>query len=76
LAYRIGRAYAAFLQPRQVAVGHDVRLTSPALSAALAKGLLDGGAGVLDIGLCGTEEIYFADLPPPARRRHHGHRQP
>ena len=60
LAYRIGRAYAAFLQPRRVAVGHDVRLTSPALSAALAKGLLDGGAEVWDIGLCGTEEIYFA----------------
>ena len=60
LAWRIGRAYAALLQPRQVAVGHDVRLTSPALSTALAEGLLDGGAGVLDIGLCGTEEIYFA----------------
>ncbi len=60
LAYRIGRAYAALLQPRRVAVGHDVRLTSPALSAAVAKGLLDGGADVLDIGLCGTEEIYFA----------------
>jgi phosphomannomutase/phosphoglucomutase len=43
-----------------VAVGHDVRLTSPALSAAVADGLLDGGADVLDIGLCGTEEIYFA----------------
>ncbi len=60
LAYRIGRAYAALLHPRQVAVGHDVRLTSPALSAAVAEGLLDGGAGVLDIGPCGTEEIYFA----------------
>jgi phosphomannomutase len=60
LAYRIGRAYAALLQPHQVAVGHDVRLTSPALSAAVAQGLLDGGADVLDIGLCGAEEIYFA----------------
>lgn len=60
LAYRIGRAYAALLQPRRVAVGHDVRLTSPALSAAVAEGLLDGGAAVWDIGLCGTEEIYFA----------------
>ncbi|MCP5157830.1 MAG: phosphomannomutase [Gammaproteobacteria bacterium] len=59
LAYRIGRAYAIFLRPRRVAVGHDVRLSSPALSAALANGLLDGGADVLDIGLCGTEEIYF-----------------
>ena len=60
LAYRIGRAYAALLTPRTVAVGHDVRLSSPALSAATAEGLLDGGADVLDIGLCGTEEIYFA----------------
>lgn len=60
LAYRIGRAYAARLQPRQVAVGHDVRLSSPALSAAVTAGLQDGGAEVLDIGLCGTEEIYFA----------------
>ena len=60
LAYRIGRAYAIFLQPRRVAIGHDVRLSSPALSAAVAKGLLDGGVEVWDIGLCGTEEIYFA----------------
>ncbi len=60
LAYRIGRAYAVFLRPRRVAVGHDVRLSSPGLSAALTNGLLDGGTDVLDIGLCGTEEIYFA----------------
>ena len=46
LAYRIGRAYAARLQPRQVAVGHDVRLSSPALSAAVTAGLQDGGAEV------------------------------
>ncbi len=60
LAYRLGRAYAVFLRPRRVAVGYDVRLSSPGLSAALVKGLLDGGTDVLDIGLCGTEEIYFA----------------
>ncbi|HRD48177.1 MAG: phosphomannomutase [Candidatus Competibacter sp.] len=60
LAYRIGRAYAVFLQPRKVAVGHDVRLSSPALSAALAHGLLDAGVEVMDIGQCGTEEVYFA----------------
>ena len=60
LAYRIGRAYAALLHPRRVAVGHDVRSSSPALSMALSEGLMDGGAGVVDIGLCGTEEIYFA----------------
>ncbi len=60
LAYRIGRAYAAFLQPARVAVGHDVRLTSPGLSAALIRGLNDSGVAVVDIGLCGTEEVYFA----------------
>jgi phosphomannomutase/phosphoglucomutase len=60
LAYRLGRAYSVFLRPRRVAVGHDVRLSSPGLSAALTRGLLDGGTDVLDIGLCGTEEIYFA----------------
>ena len=60
LAYRIGRAYALFVAPRRVAVGHDIRLSSPDLATALARGLTAGGADVLDIGLCGTEEIYFA----------------
>jgi phosphomannomutase/phosphoglucomutase len=60
LAWRIGRAYAELLQPRKIAVGHDVRPSSPALSAAVASGLLESGADVVDIGLCGTEEIYFA----------------
>lgn len=62
IAYRIGRAFAMLFQPRRVAVGHDVRLTSPALSAAVARGLMDRGVMVLDIGLCGTEEIYFASF--------------
>ncbi|NCP03550.1 MAG: phosphomannomutase [Deltaproteobacteria bacterium] len=60
IAYRIGRAYAEFLQPQRVVVGRDIRLSSAALCAALAQGLMDGGADVLDIGLCGTEEIYHA----------------
>src|SRR5210317_210630 len=60
VAYRIGRAFAQFLQPKRVVVGQDVRPTSPALTAALIKGLTEGGADVLDIGLCGTEEVYFA----------------
>ena len=60
LAYRIGRAYAVTVQPRRAAVGHDVRLSNPTLATALANGLLDSGVDVLDIGLCGTEEIYFA----------------
>jgi len=60
VAYRIGRAFAQYLQPETVVVGQDVRPTSPALTAALVKGLTEGGADVLDIGLCGTEEVYFA----------------
>jgi phosphomannomutase len=60
VAYRIGRAFAQFLKPKTVVVGQDVRPTSPALTAALIKGLTEGGADVLDIGLCGTEEVYFA----------------
>ncbi|MEJ2471744.1 MAG: phosphomannomutase, partial [Desulfuromonadales bacterium] len=60
VAYRIGRAYAQFLKPATVVVGRDVRPTSPALCEALCRGLTEGGANVLDIGLCGTEEVYFA----------------
>jgi len=60
LAYDIGRAYAAFVKPRRVAVGRDIRLTSTALAAALKRGLLDSGCEVRDIGLTGTEGVYFA----------------
>ncbi len=60
IAWRIGRAYAQCLGPKQVVVGGDVRLTSESLKMALAEGLMDGGCDVLDIGLSGTEEIYFA----------------
>jgi phosphomannomutase len=60
IAYRIGRAYAAFLNPESVVVGRDIRLSSAALCQALISGLMDGGADVLDIGLGGTEEVYFA----------------
>lgn len=60
IAYRIGCSYAGFLRPSRVVVGRDVRLTSDSLCRALADGLTDGGADVFDIGLCGTEEIYFA----------------
>ncbi len=60
IAYRIGRAYAEVLGPSQVVVGHDIRLTSEAIKGALTRGLLEQGVDVYDIGLCGTEEIYFA----------------
>ena len=60
IAYRIGRAYGQFLSPRKVVVGYDIRLTSQELCTALIKGLIDSNIDVVDIGLCGTEEIYFA----------------
>jgi phosphomannomutase len=60
IAYRIGRAFAQFTQAKKVVVGGDVRLTSEALKCALANGLINGGCDVIDLGLCGTEHIYFA----------------
>ena len=62
IAYRIGRAYAQYLGARRVVVGADIRPTSEALKQALAKGLMDGGADVIDIGMTGTEEIYFSSF--------------
>ncbi|ROP62677.1 phosphomannomutase [Enterobacter sp. BIGb0383] len=60
IAWRIGRAYGEYLKPKNIVLGGDVRLTSESLKLALAKGLQDAGVDVLDIGLSGTEEIYFA----------------
>ncbi len=60
LAYFIGQACAACLKPKAMAVGHDIRLSGPGLTDALAEGLMDAGVEVLDLGQCGTEEIYFA----------------
>ncbi|MBC6428880.1 MAG: phosphomannomutase [Cellvibrionales bacterium] len=60
LAYRIGRGYCQLYQPARVAVGFDIRNESPGLARALIAGLTDGGADAVNIGLCGTEEVYFA----------------
>jgi len=60
VAARVGRAYAQFVQPGTVVVGEDMRLSSRALADALTMGLMAGGADVLRIGMCGTEEVYFA----------------
>jgi phosphomannomutase len=60
VAWRIGRAFAAHLQPRTVVVGQDVRPSSGPLARALMRGLTESGVDVFDIGLCGTEEVYFA----------------
>ncbi len=58
--YRIGRAYAAWLRPRRVAVGRDIRQSSEEFANALISGLTESGVDVVDIGLCGTECVYFA----------------
>ena len=60
LIYQIARAYAAFLKPKKVCVGHDIRLTSREFAEAAMRGLTDSGVDVFDIGLCGTEGTYFA----------------
>jgi phosphomannomutase len=60
VAYRVGRGYAEFLHPKRVVVGRDIRLSSAALTDALCKGLTDSGVDVYDIGVCGTEGVYFA----------------
>jgi phosphomannomutase/phosphoglucomutase len=59
IAYRIGRAYAQILRPQSVVVGYDVRKDSQALAQAVSRGINDAGAAVIDIGLGGTEEVYF-----------------
>jgi len=60
IAYRIGRAYADFLNPKKVVVGYDIRLSSQQICQSLINGLTDAGVSVSNIGQCGTEEIYFA----------------
>jgi phosphomannomutase len=59
-AYAVGRAYAEQFEPRRIAVGRDMRVSSPTMAAAAIEGARDGGADVLDIGLAGTEMVYFA----------------
>ncbi len=59
-AYAIGRAFAEQFEPRRAAVGHDMRLSSPAMAAAVRAGVADAGVEVADLGLVGTEVVYFA----------------
>jgi phosphomannomutase len=59
-AYRVARAYTQHFEPRAVAVGRDMRLSSPAMLAAAASGIADAGADVVDLGLVGTEMLYHA----------------
>jgi phosphomannomutase len=59
-AYAIGRAYVEQFEPRRIAVGRDMRLSAPTMAAATIRGAADGGADVLDLGMVGTEMLYFA----------------
>src|ERR671931_252274 len=58
-AYAIGRAYVEQFEPKRIAVGHDMRESSPGMAAAVMRGAADGGAEIRDIGLIGTEMLYF-----------------
>ncbi|OFW75202.1 MAG: phosphomannomutase [Pseudomonadales bacterium RIFCSPHIGHO2_12_FULL_40_16] len=59
IAYKIGRAYGQIYQPKTVVIGCDIRLTSESLKQATIQGLNDAGVNVLDLGMTGTEEVYF-----------------
>ena len=59
IAYKIGRAYGQIYQPETVVVGCDIRLSSEDLKQATIRGLNDAGVNVLDLGMTGTEEVYF-----------------
>ncbi len=59
-AYRVGRAYAEHFEPRSVAVGHDMRVSAPAMYRAVIDGIVDAGADVVELGLVGTEMLYHA----------------
>ncbi|MEI8298779.1 MAG: phosphomannomutase [Pseudomonadota bacterium] len=60
IAYRVARGYAEFLKPKRICVGRDIRLSSAELASCVIQGLVDSGVDVVDIGLCGTEGVYFA----------------
>jgi len=59
-AYAVARAYVEHFEPRRIAIGRDMRLSAPAMAAAAAQGATAGGAGVVDLGMVGTEMVYFA----------------
>ena len=59
IAYKVGRAYGQMYQPKTVVIGCDIRLSSEALKQATIRGLNDAGVNVLDLGMTGTEEVYF-----------------
>ena len=60
IARQIGRGYAAYLKPRKVAVSRDMRVSSPEIAAAFIEGVVAQGADVVDYGMLGTDQLYFA----------------
>jgi phosphomannomutase len=59
-AHAIGRAFVEVFEPKEIAIGHDMRVSSPAMAAAAIRGASEAGAEVLELGLVGTEMVYFA----------------
>jgi phosphomannomutase len=59
-AYAIGRAYVEQFEPKRIAVGRDMRVSAPAMAAAFSDGAADAGSDILDLGMVGTEMVYFA----------------
>ena len=59
-AYRVGRGFVEEFEPKAIAVGRDMRTHAPAMAAAVLRGALDGGADVVDVGMIGTEMLYYA----------------
>ncbi|MCZ7601978.1 MAG: phosphomannomutase [Melioribacteraceae bacterium] len=59
LAYKVGKAVVKYLDAKKILIGRDVRKSSPELAEALTRGITENGADVYDLGLCGTEMIYF-----------------
>src|SRR3982751_5216674 len=59
-AYAIGRAYVEVFRPKRIAVGRDMRVNAPEMAAAVVRGAAEAGADVADIGMVGTEMLYFA----------------
>lgn len=60
IAYKIGVAFSHYLEAKKIVIGGDMRLSTNSLKSALAQGILDTGANVVDIGMTGSEELYFA----------------
>ena len=60
ISYRVGRAVAQHFEAKTIVLGYDARKTSPLFAAAVSKGVRDAGSNVINIGLAGTEEMYWA----------------